>query len=706
MYGHCFAGDLAVTATTTKQIFRTVAQTSYDFATWTTQPYWQPREAKVTSCGEVGGARLEFMYGRIRTGRENVVTTVAPIIATLYGGAFIRILHEKVGGTVAISYTDRAGTVVSYNAEPIWCGVIEEITRADSGGTGVQTIMAQELTILLAYANIRNAWAISRYSSEEYAYRAQTGLTFNGNRSTSTYSVDGRQVYIFDQDKKDQVWTAAQIIDYMLATHMGGGTEPDWQDESPIQWQIQDHAASIGFRSGLDYDVKDVSWNGKTVLDVLRELVSVRRGLVWWLEIIYTLKAVIIHVDSAMTGTLTIPISDYTTVASSHIVNPDLNTVYLRGLTITEDSSRLYNVIDVVGGNVYTTCTLRYNDVSILGTPSQLITGWTAQEKTDWLDAEIIKPELQHVFQRFKINPDWDRSAIHEGEFTQELPNAYDFDPDGNNIGSRVYDGEFNPPVPIPLIEFENDLTTGKDLDADETTPRLKWMGFVKLDNTSQDNVSEWYDLTGQSDIEDNSGLSLGFVNGPVPAIELGTSRDDGFEVAEWLEDSQAALCFTVTIKEALPLRITLKNPGTYYAPGMPRVLRIDRPEAVVRRALKGTLVGMDENGAIRTLSEEVVVRDDTQILRDTAAAASLLYFQPLVNVTWALAQAGTDAIGGFTSVGDVMPGASVASIAISATETLDLTNQGCYVSSVAWSFDDPQILTTYDTSHVLPEVQ
>ena len=186
---------------------------------WEPYPYLDPLDYDLGLAPTLATARLMYDHGLIDDGLG--ANTVYLPTAGMLNGFFVRLMRPAV--------------LPEESPSPVWHGVItEELAQAggsdvvDADALAVQTggtvLIARGLEYLLARAAVTGSWVKTTADDpvlvdELLPFNTLTikGLAAIGNRSAAKYAgPGGTEAYVFS-DTDEGVWTAEQIVEYLLA---------------------------------------------------------------------------------------------------------------------------------------------------------------------------------------------------------------------------------------------------------------------------------------------------------------------------------------------------------------------------------------------------------------------------------------------------------------------------------------------------------
>ncbi|HML74943.1 MAG TPA: hypothetical protein PKB02_10660 [Anaerohalosphaeraceae bacterium] len=275
-------------------------------ASWTARPEIAVLEATRAAAPAIGQARFSVPYGSGKTEAGAALVNAASLASLT--GSYIQVTMAD----------DDAGT----NEYPIWTGCVakeeyQPLGQKAAVKTANQNMTAYTLDYLLGQAYIENSFVLEG----EAVHSIPTLILFNarmgdgrlaGNRTEEPVSHAGTSTYLFDGcPDTAQLWTVWDILVYAvkrLAPTTGPVFDfPAWYYTTGLE------PAEVLYLQSLKVIY---SLEGKTLLDVLNELISLARGLTWHVYLSYS-GAAEIHIWSVLEeeitlGGVTLPAHDAT----------------------------------------------------------------------------------------------------------------------------------------------------------------------------------------------------------------------------------------------------------------------------------------------------------------------------------------------------------------------------------------------------------
>jgi hypothetical protein len=567
---------------------------------WAWLPWLEAVESTHAAAPGVSTATLEYQMGKLDRPDGNGFLFWAP--------------YDLAGSYCAIWIHDYWGDSLA------WTGVIQSETTTPHGYAdypqGLQRWGAYGLEVLLDRWQIDQSVTDDGSVRRRMAFNERSGIggRMAGNRSAG---VGGDGVYLLSQD--GEYWTDEQILEHLLAYH-AGSSGPTF--------------LLGGQLDGLSATVRERHVWGKTLRQVLDELVDRRRGMAWHIEsngsTVYVWVYSLLR-DGLAVGGVTMPRNN-----TQVVVNTDGRT----DLAIEAGWNRLaaYPEVIVQGGPVRTCCSLSYAD----GT---LEAGWSAAQETNYKDgAGAGGTSTEHdearrsdsnrmVYGRYRAPDAWAWTA-NNGEGTgTDYYVVPTIGPDGTldwtagtAAASRLY-ARLDRRLPLqedsgsglrPLMAVVKDPTEGTWHFCDAKGSYVR---------PEEEDVAAW--------IEHNTPHFYG-KNHFDPAD--GDTRDSEVTPSfDWQD-------MIVTGMLATDTRLEVRG----YVPGVvaseiagPKVIEIDDAEAWY--VLPGTVTGVSDAGALERDATGTLTRDDRDRLYGVLLLALIWYGQSRATARLSLSDVAMD---------------------------------------------------------------
>lgn len=308
-----------------------------------------------------------------------------------------------------------------------WYGLITNVRREAMGGdvlgeTGDLVIEAMGLEVLLTRTQIRSTTIEDTAGGgSSSTIEIDRAVPFNGQRgarqmgdyqfANCTTSVAGTPVFALQFDTAE-LWTSNDIVKYLLEYH-----SPN--DANGPTWTLASSASTLlSLHSPLD-----VQTDGRTLWDIVNEIVNRKRGVCWWLAV--DDDGVEMQVASLDAYGVTLP-SGASVPANENRRTLDISTkADVVKYTENYDALRQYSQVIVEGGFQGAVFTISYAD-------DTLEDDWSAAESDDYSTAGSERPDyslldlseqktvndsirssdlLRHVYTRLRVPLDWDGKA-------------------------------------------------------------------------------------------------------------------------------------------------------------------------------------------------------------------------------------------------------------------------------------------------------
>ncbi len=610
-------------------------------------------------------------------------------------------IGNDIGKFVRVSLVE-SGTNV-----PVWYGVITGDSLQDEGapalgiGTGIQILHCASIAHILSQIVISRG-VESRYATDasgSYSAVINPGYLppFNqliqGDRETTATTVDGKTVYPHRRWRgPDATWTewgADFILSNILAVHARGitGLSPSASGTGPV-WSYNDEDSALGFV------LRDIDFNGMSVLDAINTIANQRRGLTWNTVVNSSTGAITIRVWSIAATAVTMP--GYTLPASSHASAIDLSSgAEFSDVRLSRDASTCYDVITVCGARPWVGMTLAWS-----ASPSDdrfaLTKDWTATEETAWGlvagNDTLDHTDYRHVWKRFRIRSEWLGRQFSEGAASAYgLPFAISEDGDGNITADQTFSPGLASSASPQSLEITRDLPCSEgfsdEADGDRQTPRV----FCIRGGT--------YESWNGEDSIPAARVTADSIP-PRLTIEPG----DGPDLSAALEDG-ATLLVTCGIRGGRPLMYRWARPSGSRPRNVARSIVSNLTDCEYWEILPNTVTGagtdnrvdppITTDGLRTTGSTPLVIRDDRPTLRSTLALMVSYYSTPSVALNFTRrdgAKHDTWCEPG-TLVTDVTLGIGVISAnAVVTRRVVNLTEEG-------WG-------TSYECARLIPDVE
>jgi hypothetical protein len=550
-----------------------------------------------------------------------------------------------------------------------WIGVIvgEAEQRAGSQIVGIpigsQAFQARGLEFLLQRKLVDSAFTQAVEDLEDREIQRSVGFNLGAGRGSESQRRANRSfsegekgpfVFRFQLDVAEE-WTAANIVDYLLTYH--APADRDGLVRVPI-----------AFDAGLSTEIlgtfkPTLSSEGKTVKELLDELVDRRRAMTWFLS------------PTAFGGVLELPNLRVFTfnhealnLPSGQVVPPNPSIVpwyqeddnTIKSLSLTRDDATRIDLV-IARGEPLGAC---WTVSQALDT---LDKDWSSTQQTAYNDgatndagyASLPTFEdqktanqavrngafLLKVYRYFRVPLDWDGTMPTGGEVVCPIP----FDPEDppDELESTTFwvaGLRFQTRLPLLSEHDYEDVASITNETLDESSAEyLRPFGVIYHSGTSR-----YYPIdrlpVGAWDVEPESGGRHWSIGVRMQEEQLGVILDvhgamqhaiaaDEFVAADEADegDYTATLRWQdiyLTVFAEFDQHVEAREPETLTTDSdAVRELVIRVPNARLDYLVPGTVIGLETDGTLQT-SGGGYVRDDREKLKDIAAAAWRWYGQ------------------------------------------------------------------------------
>lgn len=565
---------------------------------------------------QVFGVRTEAMTRRWRDlgqapdfGRRGDSGSINDTMA----GALVRLLANTDGGAV---------TVDGATFTPFWWGVCTGPTSEPDGESTAQVGGAASWTCVSLASVLDQVTVSYGYSVRGYDITpavsnnlVRTGFCppFDRNRSAATYATPGGTTYLhdlsIDPTGTHYQWTAAEILQYLLAVHMRPWdfSRVSYSNTAPSgwEWSVSDPD------NCLAYVPDKIDVQGKTVFQAINYLASQDRGCTWYVTVtddVATIHIVSTTATEIVVGDTTIPASTYTATLD-HRDDGEIGSVQ-----ISEDWDSTYDIIEVHGARPWRGLTLK------IESPYEYVSeGWLPDDETSWGD-DFSASGTEHVWRRFLLRPAW--FGAQYNSTTQGLRNALLTAGDNSYTGARQHDGSSSAHRPPAwLLELTRLLPCSPNFG---TAPVGDRQAPVIVSGTG----SDWTDRSQQWQLQ----LSTDWLGSP-PSIRLDDGKQ-GTLIQEIIEGGESILV-TLGFREVDPLLVSWCRPRDEWPNATPRRKVHHLPECEEWTICSGSVSGVNSTGTGLTTTGELVIRDDLEKLEAALALLVAGSSEPHVTVSW-----------------------------------------------------------------------
>jgi hypothetical protein len=623
-------------------------------ASWTSRPEIHAEQCAWTIAPEIATATLRRPFGRVVLPGANTATDLTRI--------------DIRGHFVRIDWTTDEGTTAT------WLGFAESIVDEPKGLTdgvipssGMQTVVCYGLERMLAAAPIRDTvWRNVIDPPSPATRRGGSPIAFNAdgrpNRSAST--VGG--VYVFEPDPTvAQYWTTRQAVAYLLVhqlpTNSGG--------VAAIPWALA-NAAVVP-----DWDACFAEVDGRTVYDVITELIGPRRLMSWTVS--WDLSSLQVYPFS-MTPTLINLGTDVVPANTvTHTVLFDADPLS-RG-AVNADGADVVDQVIVRGGRRVSICTLdlpstslendwtntnqtAYNDAASAGA------GYAAKDVYEQrrLNAGVRQgANLANVFRRLRIPLAWDCKVAGDPAASPPVKQNVFIDEANGNAAYLPNPGGIRilPTSGLRRGKTYTGTITAVDTEVLGDLPPLVTLETPQLGRREIQTIGRAHDIAGgepawsvQATVPDPRVIDLEVVGAPqhmlggAGFVPLAADPDvsDGFDIADTRatvaieEDRFAEGVWPATLSTVDIVRRRVVYVGDGYS---------------IIRVVPWTVVGLSTTAAEQTTDGGYVV-DDRAILTQLARLLAAYHTTPRLQMTLATQRrTGVLTVGSIiTSVGTAYP--------------------------------------------------
>jgi hypothetical protein len=522
------------------------------------------------------------------------------------GGEFwpyLPLLDGLIDQFVRICRLPTAGTEGS-SPIPVWYGIFAE--EDDLAGavnpyqiaTGDQVLTARGLELLLARCAIEGA--VAKISGA--AARIDTPLVFNGrpqsasrpfgNRSSARYAnaETGVTSYVFSDD--GEPWTAADILEYVLA----------WFGPAGLGFRPAGELANLA-------QFTPSAAPARTVLAAINAVIDRRRGAAWRVTLTPNDEAPQVRVYSTFDQDVTVGETNLTGASVRIDLDGDADAV--EEVRIGRSSAHRYDRIIALGGPIVVCGTVSFQ----AGT---LWEAWGAELQEEYQAADEIArtaDKYVHVFCAYTVaGSDAIAGPTCEGDGSLDLEPPPQFWSAKRllrrlplALGGEDEDApdEYRPPLVVCQITVEG---------------QTNWVAVDRIDELARSLGGSGPSMSVRL-LDGEMGLLVHARPNYLLAKNDWTPSED--DIAEPIVDYQTIRA-TVAWCSDRRLEVIAEVPGASPA-GFPRTLTIDVPDAECWVILQGTVLDVQE-GALVTQGSFDELRNDSARLEAVAAMAASWY--------------------------------------------------------------------------------
>ena len=377
---------------------------------WTPQPHLLCDKLTRGTLPKIESASLRWNVGTIKQVGEQFAQEYEEVWMV---GNYVRIVSEELD-------IDWVGQVVSQGEVRFGDKEVAHLPPKRTIAVEDQTFTVLHISWLLAQSQVDSS-VVYDSSAEgnikrvKRAYGYNNGLgdtrTFDISRRWNRSKLDapdsqGENTPVFAARQDEVVpWNGYQIIKNLLAFH---GPRDHYQQSSPTRFEIDPDAEQY-----LNFSQPRIRTEGRSVLDVINDVIDIRRGLVAWFTFHYpnNPNVVRLHVSSCFPSDIPLPSGKVMPRALDLQTYNFDNEVGIKHVAISEDAKR-YDKVTVRGALRTSTFT-----ASIYG--GSLVEGWDKESEDAYKVAASSKipskndrfrssVRFDRVYQAFVIPDDWD----------------------------------------------------------------------------------------------------------------------------------------------------------------------------------------------------------------------------------------------------------------------------------------------------------
>lgn len=315
---------------------------------WASQPNTVAMSASRVAGRGISRAVLVHDYGPIKNAGSTTFATINP--------------SAILDSWVMIEWTPESGIT---GADPFtpndrWFGIAtdEQTQEMDSVGgiaCGRQTFTCHGLEWPLTRKQITSSYVLKTAGTA--SVKVDFGIPFNGGRGRAYDPVEllGNQANVLDSNGKKtfddklsnpRAWNAREIVEYLLHFH------------NPYSSGLTMALGGDAVNDLASYQPAEVVVHGRTLFDILNQVIDFRRGLMWHLEMNETSSIVTVKVSSIASASASIAGTSFSLSANGAQINLQLTDPHVvRSLVRTRSTQRQYDRVIAEGapiGYVYT----------------------------------------------------------------------------------------------------------------------------------------------------------------------------------------------------------------------------------------------------------------------------------------------------------------------------------------------------------------
>jgi hypothetical protein len=580
-------------------------------AGWQTQ-YWLRFEYGSEGAGQImGDAVLEQRFGVVTPQNVpiQITTGTAPAISGGISsglvGQLVRLLEADPDGDIIITDSTGENTYTAFWWGAITAFSVEPDNRASSQAGGTARWTCTGIAFLLDKIVINSGFVrqIGGSAWLDPGYFPPFNDLPGGDMSADPYSVGNGSANVHDLSTLNEgtPWTAEDEINLLLTGCANPTVDGDPQGWT---WTYQDTDGVLAFQT------ERIDINGLTLLQAIATIANQKRGITWYV----TVAGSTVTLNFSSGNAKPITVGSFTFPASTNTASyTAAGNVWTYGLTISQDSSSQYDIIECRGAHPWVGLTVDYSNA----VDTALDQGWDAGDEDSWND-DPTYPLTDQVWRRFIFTTTW--SGNQYQSTTSGIRNTLTLDADGQYTGARTYDDSAES-LPPTMYQVERMLPCGVTF---ETFGGFRLAPFQPPVVVLGSNTNGWTDFSQMGKVESQS-----FPSGTLIDVD----NSFGATVAAAIGNDDALLV-TLGFREPQPLRVNWIADD--WPTTTPRVKMIDVPNIEQWILLDGSVTGVNEDQtALTTVSGDQVQRDDTEKLQQILALAVARYSLPTVNVTF-----------------------------------------------------------------------
>lgn len=635
---------------------------------WVERPNLFVTTCRKTTGDQIGQATLVTEYGQMMREGDDTFVQEDPL--------------DLNGHWVKIEFETQTG-----EDDVVWLGVVLQDSRTRLGGeTGVHCGDQQFSCASVEWFLSKVQVTTSTVGDGADWYEIDRGLAFNagyqqfgntkrniGNRSDDFHT---DEYYTFSLQPRAQKWSAAEIVIYLLLRC------EIFLDGGPPVALDHDILTNLAW-----YFPQNVETHGRTIYEIINQVVSERHGVAWNLDFDGTY--IVFKSWSYAKEDITLP-SGIVFPKNTYPVDLDFDdAIDVNDAVEIRDRSQVYRQVIVQGARRASVCTLSLEDGS-------LVTNWSAGEETEYLEAASgtagfdaltfdkqitandrfrVTHRMRRVFTSFKIPRNWDGMvSLTPGLGGDPIRPVF---PTLDSNGDPTFDSETflnhalriqEQTVLLEHVDYTTDPSNSTLLDGRDEAEFMESFGLWLMDG--EDGADKWARLNHLSDFGKSNDIKrkgtdvfgrkrTGFnfdchlsMSSRQPALSILPNGPSHFQAGEqWYEDLPALswtepeidyreFAFTVMIEGDSFVQATYPDTPTGNLADSACILFIELGDAFrLDYLVKGTIVGLDPDGNAKRAANDGFIQDDRPRLKDIARLLGVWHKVPRVSFRLAYAQ-------------------------------------------------------------------